>query len=144
PRFREAQCDFFRQSLDPRPAGHETMRLAAIRAERGQRLGMAAMMTLQLAEQAMLDQPRRAIGTFEAMTAGAAERQRRIAPAIEEEHRLLAGFQCLAEGLYQRRREEALPLRLVAPHIDEANFGELRHTETRRQMQAAVAALLDI
>src|ERR1700733_1051320 len=105
---------------------------------------MGAMMALQLAEQAMLDQPSCTIWAVEAVAAGATQRQWRIAAAIEEQHRLLAGSERLAERFDQRRREKALPLGLIAPHIDDANLGQLRRAIARRQVQPAIAALLDI
>src|SRR5690348_3359474 len=113
-------------------------------AERRKRFGMAAMVALQLAEQAMLDQPSRAMRAFEAMAAGAAQGERRIAAAIEEQHRLLAGLERLRQSCDERRREEALPLGRIAAHVDDANFGEARIAEPRRQVKTAMPPLLDI
>ena len=51
------------------------------------------MVADELAAKAVLDQPARAVRALEAVAADAAERQRRIAAAVEEEQRLLAAFQ---------------------------------------------------
>ena len=56
----------------------------------GRALDMAAMMADERRAEAVLDQPCGAIGAFEAMPAGPAQRQRRIAAPVEEEERLLA------------------------------------------------------
>ena len=61
-----------------------------VRAGSGRRHREAAMMTDQPLAEAMIDQPGVADGAGEAMPAGAAQRQRRIAATIEEQQRLLA------------------------------------------------------
>ena len=51
------------------------------------------MMTNKLPAEAVIDQPGVAMRTGEAIAAGAAERQRRVAAAIEEEQRLFAALE---------------------------------------------------
>ena len=48
------------------------------------------MVTLQPLAMTVLDQPSRASGALPAMAAGSAQRQRRVAPAIEKQQGLLA------------------------------------------------------
>ncbi len=50
---------------------------------------MTAVVALEAAHQAMLDQPGRAVRAFQPMAAAPAQGQRRIAAAVEEQHRLL-------------------------------------------------------
>ena len=57
----------------------------ALGAEFRPALDMAAMMANEDATETMLDQPGRAIGAFEAMSAGAAEGERRVTTTVEEE-----------------------------------------------------------
>ena len=84
-----------RQALHPRPAGSERPPMAALRAFFRQAGLIAAVMALQLAGQAVLHEPGRAVGAIEAMTAGPAERQRGITAAIEKQQGLLARRQRL-------------------------------------------------
>ena len=76
---------------------------------------------------AVLHQPGRAVGALEAMAAGAAERQRRVAAPVEEQQRLLAGR--------QRRRPWRRPASATATvprgsasrlQIDRADVGHCR------------------
>ena len=87
---------------------------------------MAAMMAHQPAEQAMLDQPGGAVRAFEPMAALPAKRQRRVAPAIEEQHGLLARHQRLRDRGDQRWRQEALSARPVVPEIDQLDRRQAR------------------
>src|SRR3546814_15317353 len=88
------------------------------RADLGRALLVAAMVTLQAAVTAVLDQPGRTVRAFKAMAAGTAERQRRIAATIEEQHGLLAAGNGTGQRGDQRRREEALRRQLFLAHID--------------------------
>ena len=57
------------------------------------RHGEAAMMADELPPEAMIDQPGVAMRTGKAEAAGAAQRQRCVAAAIEKKQRLLAAFE---------------------------------------------------
>ena len=57
--------------------------------------------------EAMLDQPSLAGRAAHPVPAGTAQSERRIAPAIDEQHRLLAAFLCGKHGVFQRFRNEA-------------------------------------
>ena len=91
PRCRKALRHLLEQALDPRPARHQGAGRQAFRAAGRHRLGVAAMMAQEAAGKAMLDQPGGAVRALKAMAAGAAQGQGRVAAAIEEQQRLLAG-----------------------------------------------------
>ena len=55
---------------------------------------------------------------------GAAQRQRRVAPAVEEQHRLLAARERLLHRLDQRRREEPAALRRRLAQVDRRDLGQ--------------------
>ena len=76
-------------ALHARPAGDERAGLAALRALLRERHREPAVMAIEPPAEAVLDQPRRALRTFDAVPAGAAQRQRRIAAPVEEQQRLL-------------------------------------------------------
>src|SRR3546814_10814903 len=92
---------------------------------------MAAVVALQAAGQAVLDQPGGAVGALQTMAAGAAERERGVAAPVEKQQNLLAGNQGLADGLAQRRRQpagaEALqPRRPVLSQVDAVDLRQHR------------------
>ena len=72
PRLGKALCCFLRQALDARPHRHELSFRPALRTSLRHRFQMPAMVTHELAPEAMLDQRGRAIGTLHAMPAGPA------------------------------------------------------------------------
>src|SRR4029077_10722044 len=90
----------------------------------GRRLAVAAVMADQRAAEAVLDQPGRALRAFDAVPAGAAERERRIAAAIEEQQRLLAGGERLLHRLDDGRRQPAAAVGRLAPEIDGRQLGQ--------------------
>src|SRR4029079_14851944 len=65
----------------------------------------AAVMAAEPMPEAVLDQPRRALRTIDAVSAGAAQRERGVAAPVEEQQRLLLLRQRLVHGLDQHRRE---------------------------------------
>src|SRR5690348_10685497 len=101
-------------------------------------------MTLQLAGQAVLDKPGRAVGTIEAMAAGAAERQRGIASAIEKQQGLLARRQRLFQGADEAWRKPTLARQPIAAQIDGRDLGEGSAGMAIRQMQGGIAARGDV
>ena len=78
------------------------------------------------------------------MAAGAAQRQRREAAAIEEQQGLLAALQRGFHGLRQPRRDEAAARRALALEVDRLDRGQLRAAKPLRQMQMRVAAALRV
>ncbi len=91
-RLRKQLAHFFLKPLDARPDGGERIRRLAFRALRRMRHGEPAMVADELPAKAVVDQPGVAVRAGEAEAAGAAQGQRRIAAAIEEEQRLLAAL----------------------------------------------------
>ena len=89
-RIREALGDLLGEPLDAGAAGDEAVLGGALRTGFRPRLGVAAMMADELAAEAVLDEPGRAIRAVEAVTAGPAQGQRRVAAAVEEQQRLTA------------------------------------------------------
>ena len=81
------------------------------------------MMTEEAAGKAMLDQPCGAVRALEAVAASAAQGQRRVAAAIEEQQRLLTGLECRGELTDQRWRQKTRALETCAAQIDEPHPG---------------------
>jgi hypothetical protein len=94
----------------------------------------------QAAPEAVVDQPGVAVRTGEAKTALPAQRQRRVAAAIEEQQRLLAAPDCGLHRLSQTRRDEAPARRAFGAQIDRLDAGKMRPAEALGQMQTGVAA----
>jgi hypothetical protein len=65
------------------------------------------MVAHERAAKAVLDEPGGTVRAFVAVAAGAAERERRVAAAVEEQERLLAGVERVLHREGQRRREPA-------------------------------------
>src|SRR6266849_9546085 len=105
---------------------------------------MTAMMALQPPEEAVLDEPRRAVRASHAMAAGVTKRQRRVAPSVQEQQDLFTGGQGLTDRGDQRWREKALSRRLVAAQIDRLNDRQQRATVTIGKVDAVVTLVLDI
>ena len=93
---------------------------------------------------AMLHQPGGAIGAVHAMAAMAAEGQRRIAPAIEEEQRLLALGQRLLQRRHQPGGEPALARRPVAPQVHGPDLRQRGPGMAVGQMEGPIAPAGDI
>ncbi len=143
-RLRPERRDFFREALDTGAARRQRIDIVAFGAMLRHTLDMAALMADEGAAEAVLDEPGCAIRTLEAMPAGAAERQRRIAAPVEKEQRLLAGGKRLADGGGQRRRKPFSARRRHAPQIDRFDRRQFGAAETRGEPQVFVAALLGI
>src|SRR5713101_266468 len=102
------------------------------------------MMADQALAKAMIDQPCVADGAGEAMAAGPAQGQGRIAPAIEEQQRLLAPFDRELDLFGEPRRNEAAARGSLAPEIDRLDLRHVLATESRRQHHALIAGLARI
>src|ERR1039458_5512311 len=126
------------QPLDAGAEGRETFGGMAMRAFRRRRHGEAAMVAHQPPLEAVIDQPGVAIRALQAEAAGAAERERRVAAAIEEQQRLLAAFERVLDRFRQPRRDEAAALRSFAPHVDGLDHRPVRAAATLRPMDALV------
>jgi hypothetical protein len=78
---------------------------------------MAAVMAGEPVHQAMLDHPRRAVRTLEAVAAMAAQGQRSEPAAVEEQQRLLAGREVALQLGDQGRRQPSAPERRVLGEV---------------------------
>ncbi len=90
--------------------------------------------------EAVIDQPSVAVRAGEAISAIAAERERRKAAPVEEQQRLLAALDRDLHRLRQPRRDEAAARRTFALEVDGFDAGEMLPAEALRQMQPLVAA----
>src|SRR5262249_53435827 len=81
---RKALRHLLQEAFHPWPARYERARGQAFGAAGRQRLRMTAMMTEKAPGKAVLDEPGSAARALKAMATGAAQGQRRVAPAIEE------------------------------------------------------------
>ena len=123
--LREAFGDFFRHALYARAASDHTVGRAALGALLGKRNREAAVMAIQALLEAVLDEPRGALGAFAAVPARAAQRQRGIAAPVEKQQRLLAFFQRLGHGLDEARGEPPAFVGLLALEVDRRDVGHI-------------------
>ena len=98
------------------------------------------MVAVQAAAEAMLDEPGRALRTVEAMAAGAAQRQRRVAAPVEEQQRLLLAASVSVHRVDQQRRQPFAALRRVFAQVDGVDVGQFDAGEAARQDEMAIAA----
>src|SRR6185295_4317251 len=98
------------------------------------------MVADELALEAVIDQPRVAVRAIEPEAAGAAERERRIAAAIQEQQRLLAALQRGLDDAGKTRRDEATARRAFALEVDRLDRRLARTAETLRERKFPVAA----
>ena len=87
-------------------------------------------MTHQPLAKAVIDQPGVADVAGEAVAAGAAQRERRIAAAIEEQQRLLAALDRMQHGFGETRRDEAAALRALDTQVDRLDMRHVLAAET--------------
>ena len=78
------------------------------------------------------------------MPAGSAKRERRVAAAIEEQHRLLAAAPRLLDAGDRARREPPAARRAFAPEVDEGDVGQPRRAEACGEAEPAVASALGV
>ena len=88
----------------------------------------------------MLDQPAVAGGTLQPEPAGAAQGQRRVAAAVEEQERLLAACDRVADRLHEPRRDEASARWPFPAQVDRLDRRQMLAAEAFRQRELAVAA----
>src|SRR5579862_4252331 len=97
------------------------------------RRGETAMMTDELASEAMIDQAGRAVGAGKAEAAGAAQRERRVAAAIKKQQRLLAALQRGLHRAGEHGRNEMPWRRGFAAQIDGLDGGQALAAEALGQ-----------
>ena len=83
----------------------------------------------QLFLEAVLDEPRGTLRTFEAMAAGAAEGQCRIPATIEKEQRLLVFFECFGDRTDEALRQPFARFELLGLEVDQRH---IRHRDARK------------
>src|SRR5690606_34451708 len=137
-RLREKLRHLLRYPLHPRTAGNQRFFRPAGRAALGHRGGVATMMAGKLAAETMLDEPCRTLRTFDAVAAGPAKGERRIAPPIEEEHGLLPRLQCAQNLPREDRRKPTPAFRRMGAHINGADSRQHRLAMPRRKLKGRV------
>ena len=143
-RVRKQLRRLFLQPLDAGTDRDQRFLRRAMRTDVRARHREAAMVADQPLAKAVIHQPGVADGAGEAMPAGAAQRQRRIAAAVEEQQRLLAPLDRDPDLLGQPRRDEAAARRRLAAQIDRLDMRHVLAAEARRQHDALIAALARI
>ena len=138
---REALRHLLRQPLDTGTAGDQGVRRLAHRADIRPTLLMAAMVADERVAKAMFDQPGRAIRALEPVAAAPAEGQRRVAPTVEEQERLLAVGDRLLDRAVETRRDPMAARRLVPLEVERRDPRHRAVAEPARQFQMRVAAL---
>ena len=102
------------------------------------------MVAAQFAPRAVLDQPGGAVGALHPVPAAAAQCQRRVAAAVEEQHRLLPPVQRVADRGDQRGGQETPPRGRVFAQINRRHTRQRRPRVPVRQMQPRVPSRLHI
>ena len=92
----------------------------------------------------MFDHPRIAVIAADLMPAGAAQGHRRIAAAVDEQHRLLAPFQPLVDLDLQRGRHPFIARQAFAAHVDRAHRRHHRRPKARCQLDPRIFARLGV
>ena len=140
----EQFCCFLGDAFDAGADGDERVGGTAGGALGRDRDGVAAVVALQGAADAVLDQPGGAVGALHAVATVAAQRQGSVAAAVEEQHGLLAAGQRVADGGDQRGREEVAAVRRGGAQVEGGDRGQRGAAVARGQGDAAVAAGLDV
>ncbi len=128
----------------PGPAGHQRVDFAAAGAMVGLALDVAAEVAHQRAAEAVVDHPGRALAAGEAVPAGAAQRQGRVAAAVEEQQRLPAVRDRVGDGGGERRRDPAAARRGIPAHVDRRQRRHGAAGVARCEPQVAVAPRLGV
>src|SRR5262249_42045664 len=98
------------------------------------------MVADELPAETVIDQPGVAVRAGQAEAAGAAERKRRIAAAIEEEQGLLAAFKRSPDRARERWREVRPRRRPLAAKTDRRDRRHALAAETLQQSETMIAA----
>src|SRR6185312_13440471 len=98
------------------------------------------MVADELPAETVIDQPSVAVGAGQAEAAGAAQRERRVAAAIEEKQGLLAALEGGPDRAGEPRRDVAAGRRALAAQIDRLDRRHALAAETLRQGQTLIAS----
>ncbi len=137
-RVREHGREFLRHPLHAGAAGDKAGLCVTLRAALRQGGVESAMVADELAMIAMLHQPCRALAARHLVSARFAKRERGIAAAVEEQHRLLASRQRCRQRFAQRLRQPGAGLGAGVAQIDQADFRHHRRAVAPRQLQPFV------
>ena len=96
-RVGEQRADLVGDPLDAGAAGDQAVLLVAFGAGAGRRHHVAAMVAGEAGDEPVLDHPGGAVRALEAVAAMAAQGERRIAAAVEEQQALLAALEIVLE-----------------------------------------------
>ena len=146
-RVREALRDLLGDALHPRPAGRPgNRRLPQAGQASGRRSTWPQWWQTRAPAEAVLDQPGGAVRALEAMAAGPAQRQRRIAAPVEEEQRLLAARRGSRPWPRQGSATSQRPFGIASRRAGRrrGSAGSGRPPKRSRQDDVAVAAALGI
>ena len=102
------------------------------------------MMAFEPAAEPVLDEPGRTVRTFELEAAFAAERDRRIAAAVQEQESLLSAPKRLGDRIDQDRREPFAALGWRGAHVDGSDGRQSVSLVAGAEPNMPVAPLLDI
>ena len=86
----------------------------------------------------MLNHPHVAVRADELEAAAPADRHRRIAPPVQEQERLFAPFDCLADRECERTRNPPSARQVRFPQVDRAHFRQLGCADPNRKVHAVV------
>src|SRR5262249_15899149 len=136
--FREELRRLLLEPLDARADGDEGFGGLAVPPLRPPRNREAAMVADEPTPEAVIDQPGVAIRAAQAKAALPAQRQRRIAAAVEEQQRLLAALDRRLDRLREPRCDVAPARRSLDAHVDGLDGGKMLAAEALRQVQARV------
>src|SRR5581483_3075725 len=121
----------FLEALDAGADSGQRLLGRAMRARLRGRHGETAMMAHQPVTEAVIDQPRVADGAGEAMAAGPAQRQRRIAAPIKEQQRLFLPLDRKPDLFGEAGGDEVAAWRRLPPQIDRLDTRHVLAAEPR-------------
>ena len=143
-RIGEARRGFFGDALDAGADSDQRVDFAALAA--GFRLAdfVAAMVAHEHAAETMLHQPGRAFRALILVAAGLAERQRRVAAAVEEQEGLLAAVD-RSEDLARQVWSDPLALfRRLGAHVESGDIGQPGFGEARGEQNVTVTTKIGV
>ncbi len=132
------------QPLNPRPDRSQPPLGRARGAGIGERPCRAALMAHQAVLKPVLDHARVAMVTADLLTAGPAQRHRRIAAPVDEQQRLFALCQPRLDRAPQAGRDPRPRRHLLGPHINGPHVRQHRRAKPRGQLQPFVFARLRV
>src|SRR5208283_2993415 len=143
-RIREKLRALLRDALDAGPARGECVFGLALRTDIRPLLEVTAVMAYQRTAKTMLDEPGVTLPAAKSVSAAAAERERRIAAAIEKQESLLAARQSFADRKREPRRKPTARSRTFRAHVDRISAREKSPASASAQTQMPIAPPLGV